>query len=137
MIATTKFGVVILAALAVAGCATQGEVPPEALGCDDVLAPSAVLALGSECDGRQVVVRGWLRVGSEMRGLWDSRKDIRNSNYRHACVTVYNPHGVAMDGPIRWVNVSGTFHAERPSGLFILGDCTNAILEIGAIEASD
>ena len=136
MIARVKANVVILAAFAFSGCTTESKVPLEALGCDGVLAPSEILALGSECDGRQVVVRGWLRVGTEMRGLWDSRKDIRNSNYRNACVTVYNPHGVAMDGPIRWVNVSGIFHADRPPNLFILGDCTNAILEIEAIEAS-
>ncbi len=132
----TKFGIVSLAALSLATCAVQRELPREALGCDNVLSPSGLLDLGSECDGRKVVVRGLLRVGPEMRGLWDSRKDIRNSNYRQACVTVYNPRGVPMDGPIRWVSVTGIFHSDRPSGLFILGDCTNAILEIEGLEAS-
>lgn len=126
-------GVVLLSTLAVAGCAAYGEEPSTGGGCEDILAPSEIRALGTACDGERIVVRGLLRVGPEMRGLWDSLEDIERANYRAACITVYNPHGAAMDGPIRWVEVSGRFHASRPDRLFILGACSDAILEIEAL----
>lgn len=133
MIGRAMLGVVLLATLAVAGCAAYGEELSTGEGCKDVLVPSELRALGTACDGERIVVRGLLRVGPEMRGLWDSLEDIDRANYRAACITVYNPHGAAMDGPIRLVEVSGRFHASRPARLFILGACSDAILEIEAV----
>lgn len=134
MIGKTLFGVALLAVFAISGCATahdkNGRINS---GCDSVLTPSGLRTLGAACDGQHIVVRGILRVGPEMRGLWDSQEDIESANYRVACVTVHNPAGVPMDGPVRWVELSGLFHAVRPERLFILGACSDSILEIDAV----
>lgn len=133
MTSSTPLGVVLLVALAAAGCAMHGKELLSDGGCESVLMPSHARALGDACDGQRITVRGFLRVGSEMRGLWDSLEDIEHANYRVACITVYNPHGVARDGPVRWVEVSGRYYATRPDRLFILGACSDAMLEIEAI----
>jgi len=98
------------------------------------ITPSQLLA-SAEYDSKRVEVRGWLRIGPEMRGLWDSKKDIENGNYQHACITIYNPRGISIKGPIREVLVVGTYNAKRPDRLIILGACSDAFLEI--IEVRD
>ncbi len=129
----TKIAGVLLATIFTAGCVAYGEELATRGGCEGVMTPSGARALGMACDGERIVVRGILRFGPEMRGLWESLEDIERANYRAACITVYNPHGADMDGPIRWVEVSGRFHAKRPDRLFILGACSDAIIEIEAV----
>jgi len=120
--------------LVVNGCASAGSaVRGQNLTCSDVLKPSELLHQGLDCDGLVVKVRGMLRVGPEMRGLWDSTADIKRANYREACVTVYNPGGLAIEGAVRAVEVSGRFRASRPDRLIILGACSDAILEIESV----
>ena len=110
----------------------QGGEPPAGASatCDTPLTPSSLLARGPECDGQHVVVRGFLRDGFEMHGLWDSEADIERSNYLHACITVFNPQRLSVSGPVRLVQISGVFRARRPARLVILGSCTDAVLEI-------
>lgn len=117
----------------VGSCASSGDVSPQIKSCDELLMPSDLHRSGNDCDGRSVVVHGVLRVGPEMRGLWDSMSDIRNANYREACITIYDPEGRTVDHAISWVEVSGKFRAYRPDRLVILGACSDAILEVESV----
>jgi hypothetical protein len=100
------------------------------VNCSERLSPSSILIAGGDCDGRQVVVRGILREGAEMHGLWDSVEAIDFSNYGKKCITTYNPKGLDISGPVRNVDIYGTFHAKRPEGVVILGSCSDAVVEI-------
>lgn len=114
-----------------AGCVTAGEMSRnQSLTCSDVLKPSELLRLGSDCDSEKIRVRGVLRIGPEMHGLWDSYEDIEDANYRETCITVYNNSGFPMEDSMRTAEVTGLFHASRPDRLFILGACSDAILEV-------
>lgn len=50
-----------------------------------------------------------------------------------ACVTVYDPEGVNVDQGVQEVEAVGTFHANRPNGLVILGSCSDAIVSLTEI----
>lgn len=128
-----SLGILILACISTSCATTQETAPPESV-CGAGFSPSGLLASGGACDGHRVRVRGLLRVGSEMRGIWDTRSDIENGNFKKACITIYNPRGLKIGGPIRWVNVTGIYRAQRPTRLVILGACTDEILEIEAID---
>ncbi len=132
-ISACRLGVLMFACILV-GCATAHEPALPASVCGARFTPSELLASGGDCDGQRVVVQGLLRVGSEMRGLWDTQDDIESGNFMKACITVYNPRGLKIDGPVRWVDVTGIYRAQRPPRLVILGACTDEILEIETID---
>jgi len=102
----------------------------DAVNCSVEFSPSGILKAGSSCDGRRVIIRGVLREGGEMHGLWDSMHDIEFSNYGKKCVTTYNPKNLDIAGPVRKVKIQGTFHAKWPEGIVILGSCSDAVIEI-------
>lgn len=129
----TRIGLSLLTCL-VASCASSVEVTSDTAPDEVRLTPSGLLREAANYDGQSVVVRGYLRVGSEMRGLWDSKEEIEKANYAKACVTVYNPRGLKIAGAVRLVDVRGVFHTQRPHNLIILGDCTDAILEIEGVK---
>lgn len=77
----------------VSGCNAQaggGKVEHEMGSCNEVLKPSALLALSEKCDGRRVTVRGFVREGFENHGIWDSQEDIESANFARACITLAN-----------------------------------------------
>lgn len=122
---------ILLAAACV--CVTRFARSPaaEAVDCAGAMSPSELVSSGTTCDGKTVVVRGYLLVGPESRGLWDTKEDIDRSNYMKACVTVSCPRKLrCIEGPARLVDVHGTYHAMRDDGEIILGACTDGFVDI-------
>lgn len=115
-------------------CASSVEVSSDPARNDIRLTPSGLVAEAAEYDGRSVTVRGYLQVGPEARGLWDTKEDVEKANFRKACVTVLNSRGLKIAGAVRPVDVRGVFRAQRPHNLIILGACTDAILEIEEVK---
>ena len=127
----------LLLAIFVSGCNAQvtNRNTEGRDSCDEVLKPSKLLTLSKECDGRRVVVRGFIRDGFEKHGIWDSQEDIENANFVKACVTLANPRNKEIQGPVRLVDLAGVFRAKRPQGLIILGSCGEPILEVERVDS--
>ena len=133
MIAKVCFLVATLALFTCATSALGEDYSSGRVDCSKLFTPSSILKTGIICDGQQVVISGVLRDGSEMHGLWDSAEAIDFSNYGKKCITTYNPKGLDIAGPVRKVNIHGTFRAKRPEGIVILGSCGDAVIEIDQV----
>jgi hypothetical protein len=90
-----------------------------------VLSPSAVLALPDDAIGTEILVEGVLRFGPEYAGIWDSRADIEQGNFRSSCVTIWDRDGRIPAFRTAKARVRGTVLDARKSRIIVLGSCGN------------
>jgi hypothetical protein len=100
---------------------------------NDALSPSELLSRSEELDGKTIVVKGVLRYGPEMSGIWNSADDIEFKYSRTKCVTVYDPsHKIEKFGLVP-AQITGIYQIDR-GRLIILGACGSETIVITKIK---